>query len=50
MEGKEYCILFDIGDDLSSGKRQNFTLRHFISRMKIYESEGFDFSFERVEL
>ena len=42
-EFKDCARLYDIGDDLSWKKYRNHTLRHFLERIKIYKSEGFDF-------
>ncbi len=47
-ETKDEAVLYDIIDDLSVGKRQNYTLTHFIERTKIYDAEGFDYSIYRV--
>jgi len=40
-EFKDKARLFDIADDLQWKSYQNHTLRHFIERLKIYESENF---------
>jgi superfamily II DNA or RNA helicase len=42
-EHKEFAKLYDIGDDLSWKSKKNHTLRHFSERIKIYQSEKFDF-------
>lgn len=42
-EGKSYCNLFDIADDLSYKKHINYTLKHFTERVKIYSEERFSF-------
>lgn len=42
-EFKDCARLYDIGDDLSWKSYRNHTLRHFLERIKIYKSEGFDF-------
>lgn len=47
--GKFYCTLYDIADDLSWKKHQNFTLKHFILRVKLYASEKFDYKLYRVK-
>ena len=49
-ENKEQAILFDIVDDMRTGKHANFSLRHFISRVKIYEEEKFSYKFYNIEL
>tara|TARA_R100000008_G_scaffold65088_1_gene42106 strand:- start:4171 stop:5658 length:1488 start_codon:yes stop_codon:yes gene_type:complete len=43
-EHKDVARLYDIGDDLSWKSWKNHTLRHFLERIKIYESEKFDFA------
>ena len=43
-EHKDVARLYDIGDDLSWKSWKNHTLRHFLERIKIYESEKFDFT------
>jgi len=44
------AILYDIVDDLSHGKKQNFTLKHFIERCKIYDQEQFEYKIYNVAL
>jgi superfamily II DNA or RNA helicase len=39
--GKEQATLYDIADDLRHKKRMNFTLQHFVERVKIYNEEKF---------
>ena len=39
--GKESATLYDIADDLRHKKRMNFTLQHFVERVKIYNEEKF---------
>jgi len=43
-DNKDVAKLYDIGDDLSWKSWKNHTLRHFLSRIKIYESENFKFN------
>ena len=43
-ENKEVAKLYDIGDDLSWKSWKNHTLKHFLDRIKIYESEKFDYT------
>lgn len=45
---KQEAVLYDIVDDLSYKTHQNFTLKHFIDRTKIYENEQFDFKIYNV--
>lgn len=50
LENKDHAILLDISDNLCYGKFQNTTFQHFIKRLKLYESEGFDTTFETHRL
>jgi hypothetical protein len=47
---KDKATLFDIADDLRVGKHSNFTLKHFVERVKIYEDEKFNYKFYNIEL
>ena len=47
---KERATLFDISDDLSWKKHKNYSLRHFFERVKIYNSEKFDYKLRSIEL
>ena len=49
-EGKIRATLFDISDDLSWKKHKNFSLRHFFERVKIYNSEKFDYKLRSIKL
>lgn len=40
---KEIATLYDICDNLSYGKHKNHTIKHFIERVKTYDSEQFDY-------
>lgn len=42
-ESKEEAILYDIVDNLTWKSHANFTYKHFLERVKIYESEKFDY-------
>jgi superfamily II DNA or RNA helicase len=42
--------LYDIADDISSGSRKNYTLNHFIERIKIYVSEQFNYDIISINL
>ena len=55
LAGKKNVRLFDIVDDLSyttpAGKtRQNFTYKHFIERLGLYQDEGFEYEINEVIL
>ena len=49
-ENKEEAVLFDISDDFRIGKFANYTLKHFIERVKIYDEEKFSYKFYNIEL
>jgi superfamily II DNA or RNA helicase len=49
-ESKEHAVLYDIVDDLSYKSHQNFTLRHFLERTKIYDAEQFDYEIYNVKV
>jgi len=49
-DNKESAVLFDISDDFRIGKFTNFTLKHFVERVKIYEEEKFTYKFYNIEL
>jgi superfamily II DNA or RNA helicase len=47
---KDSATLYDIADDLSWKTRKNYTLLHFVERMKIYNEEQFDYKIYPVNL
>lgn len=47
---KEEATLYDIVDDLSIKSHQNYTLKHFMERTKIYDAEKFDYTITTVNL
>lgn len=49
-ETKTTATLFDIADDLRHKKHENYTLKHFAERLKIYSEEKFDFKIYKIEL
>jgi len=49
-DNKDEATLFDIADDFRIGKFTNFTLKHFIERVKIYDEEKFNYKFYNIEL
>ena len=49
-ETKTSATLFDIADDLRHKKHENFTLKHFAERIKIYSEEKFDFRIYKIGL
>jgi superfamily II DNA or RNA helicase len=49
-ETKERAVLYDIADDLRINKYMNFTLKHFVERVKIYTDEGFKYKLYKIGL
>lgn len=49
-DNKKEATLFDISDDMRIGKYTNFTLQHFVERVKIYEEEKLNYKFYNIEL
>ena len=49
-DNKTEAVLFDIVDDFRIGKFNNYTLKHFIERVKIYDEEKFNYKFYNIEL
>ncbi len=47
---KEVATLFDIADDLTHKSKKNFTLDHFMERMKIYNDEKFEYKIYTINL
>lgn len=49
-DDKEVATLFDIADDFTRGNEKNYTLRHFVERIKIYAEEKFKYKIYPVKL
>jgi len=47
---KEEATLFDIADDLSWKSKKNYTLLHFMERIKLYNEEQFPYKIYNVSL
>lgn len=47
-DNKDKATLYDIADDLRYKKHMNFTLRHFVERVKIYTEEKFPFKIYNI--
>ena len=47
---KVKAILYDISDDCTKGSKRNYTLNHFIERIKIYNEENFNYEIVTVQL
>ena len=48
--GKTHCTLFDISDDLIYKSWRNYTMNHFMERLKTYSEEQFNYKIIEVEL
>jgi superfamily II DNA or RNA helicase len=49
-EGKQVANLYDVSDDLHHETTLNYTLRHFLKRTKIYESEQFNYKLIKMPI
>jgi len=49
-DNKQEATLFDIADDFRIGKHTNYTLKHFVERVKIYDEEKFSYKFYNIDL
>jgi len=49
-DNKEEATLFDISDDFRIGKYTNYSLHHFVERVKIYDDEKFNYKFYNINL
>ena len=47
---KKSATLFDLADDFSWKKRENFTLKHFFERLKTYTEEKFRFKLYKIQI
>jgi len=47
---KDSATLFDIADDMRYKKHENYTLKHFAERIKLYGEEKFKFKVYKIEL
>lgn len=47
---KKEATLFDIADDMSWKSKKNYTLLHFMERIKVYNEEKFDYKIYKVSL
>lgn len=48
--GKDKAVLFDIADDIQWKQRRNYTLNHFIERIRIYNEEKFEYKTYTIDL
>jgi superfamily II DNA or RNA helicase len=44
------AILYDIADDCTKNSKRNYTLNHFIERIKIYNEENFNYEIITIKL
>ena len=49
-ETKSNAVLYDIADDLRWKKHDNYTIKHFLSRIQIYAEEKFRFKVYKLKL
>jgi superfamily II DNA or RNA helicase len=49
-KGKVKATLYDISDDCSTKNRRNYTLNHFIERIKIYNEQKFNYEIITIQL
>ena len=47
---KEKVTLYDLADDLTYRDKKNFTLRHFLERVTIYNEEEFEYTIKKIGL
>jgi superfamily II DNA or RNA helicase len=47
---KSTATLYDIADDFTYKGKQNFTLRHFMERINIYNEEEFDYDIKQISI
>ena len=49
-DNKSQATLYDIADDISKNSFRNYTLKHLIERVKVYNEEQFDYEIIDVKL
>ena len=47
---KVKAVLYDIADDCTNKSKRNYTLNHFIERIKIYNEEKFNYEIITIQL
>jgi superfamily II DNA or RNA helicase len=47
---KNKAVLIDIVDDLTWKRKQNYSMKHGIERMEIYDKEKFDYNIKEIDL
>lgn len=48
-EGKQHSKVFDLVDDLSTGRHKNYLVKHSMERYQVYCDQGFDVEFKQVQ-
>jgi superfamily II DNA or RNA helicase len=49
-KNKNKAMLYDIADDCSYKARKNYTLNHFIERVKLYNEENFNYQISNITI
>jgi len=49
-KNKVKAMLYDVADDCTKNSRKNYTLNHFIERVKIYNEENFNYDILSINL
>lgn len=49
-EGKDSCVTHDLCDNLIKKKKENFTLKHGLKRLEIYNNQKFNYEIIKVNL
>jgi superfamily II DNA or RNA helicase len=49
-KNKTKAVLYDIADDCTHNSRKNYTLNHFIERIKIYNEEKFNYEIITIQI
>lgn len=49
-EGKQELVLYDIFDDLTWKRKVNYSVKHFLERVKFYETENFPYEIVSINL
>ncbi|MGA1049347.1 MAG: helicase-related protein, partial [Minisyncoccia bacterium] len=49
-KNKNKAMLYDIADDCSYKMRKNYTLNHFIERVKLYNEENFNYQISNITI
>jgi superfamily II DNA or RNA helicase len=49
-DSKDVATLYDIADDLRTGKKLNYSLQHFGERVKIYGESGFPYTISSFDI